>query len=170
MTNNSSLFLMTQAAISGVGHSLHRHPPAWVEQMNSRALPRGDEWPWVRGSRRPVVTPALMEEFSPIDVARYNWTEVHTVFDTIDPTCLRVNLTDGTLFPWWLFFSTTRFGRACGGGVYEIWLIRKHGERKTLLIDSEEGYCLASRKKGLIWIDAVEYCEYLAESSSDGHT
>ena len=156
MRNGCTLFEQRRAAFRGVGDSLHRQPPAWVEQLNkplasSRGCPLLDPIPAVRRVH--------MNEISMYDVMQVNSKRVLDILSGVDEGKCPLNLTDGNTFPWWVWMaSAIQLHEASQAGINEVWLVIEK-KNKRLVYDGETGFGIIS---GEGKITAITEAMYLA--------
>lgn len=95
MPSGSALFSRTQAQEIGVGASLHLHPPG-------RAPDAGAPQPGAVLTRREDVDQCCV-----YDIQMWSWRRVREFFLQPMDENAEIDISDGHMFPWWLFLGGT---------------------------------------------------------------
>ena len=113
-----------------------------------------------------AVTRAQLDEVDKFDSNMVSWPEVNNFFEDIKDKPLPLDITSGTLFPWWFFLASdakSERSRAAGDSVNLVYIVRNDSIPNnpfTFLIirdDATVRLHKSSKGKSLKTIDEAEY-------------
>ena len=87
-----------------------------------------------------------MQEIAKYDTNMNSWSRISPILYGIEDSCLPVDLTDGEVFPWWVWMANTgQLEKATRDGVIEIHLV-KDKQGRHIILEREDGYMKVTRK------------------------